>query len=52
MDTPKRRLLKAKIAVALLEELGRRPTNEELERFFRVLVKAAFGYTLTPGGAR
>jgi hypothetical protein len=49
MDTPHQRLLKAKISVALLEELGRRPTNEELQQFLRVLLKAATGYTLASG---
>jgi len=55
MDSPhqhEQRLLKAKISLALLEELGRRPTNEELEQFLRVLIKAAFGYKVSPGGLR
>jgi hypothetical protein len=52
MDTQRHRILKAKISLALLEELGRRPTNEELEQFLRVLLKAAVGYTLAPGGLR
>jgi len=39
----KKKLLKAKISIALLDELGRKPTNEEVEKFFlfaRVLYKA------------
>jgi hypothetical protein len=42
----KRRLLKAKIAVALHDELGRVPTPEEIERVFlltRVMYKAVLG---------
>jgi hypothetical protein len=55
MNTPllqQQRLLRAKISVALLEELGRRPTDRELEQYLRVLTKAAFGYKLSPGGLR
>jgi hypothetical protein len=40
------RLLKAKIAVALRDELGRVPTREEIERVFlltRVMYKAVLG---------
>ena len=33
MTDPQKRLLKAKIAVALLDELGRRPTPQEVDRF-------------------
>jgi hypothetical protein len=33
MTDQQKRLLKAKIAVSLLEELGRRPTPHEVERF-------------------
>ena len=33
MTDHQKRLLKAKIAVALLDELGRRPTPQEVERF-------------------
>ena len=42
----KKKLLKAKIAVALLDELGRKPTEQEIEKFFlaaRVLYKAVLG---------
>jgi hypothetical protein len=48
MPTPdqKKRLLKAKIAVALQDELGRVPTKEEIDRVFlltRVMYKAVLG---------
>jgi hypothetical protein len=48
MPTPeqKKRLLKAKIAVALHDELGRVPKQEEIEQIFllaRVLYKAVLG---------
>lgn len=46
MTEQKKRLLKAKISVALLDELGRRPTDQEVDRFFlaaRVLYKAVLG---------
>jgi hypothetical protein len=42
----KKRLLKAKIAVALRDELGRVPKKEEIERVFlltRVMYKAVLG---------
>ena len=42
----KKRLLKAKIAVALHDELGRVPTTEEIEQVFlltRVMYKALLG---------
>ena len=42
----KRRLLKAKIAVALHDELGRVPTQKEIEQVFlltRVMYKAVLG---------
>ena len=42
----KRRLLKAKIAVALQDELGRVPTSKEIEQVFlltRVMYKAVLG---------
>ena len=45
----KRKLLKAKIAVALQDELGRVPKNEEIERVFlltRVMYKAVLGLHL------
>jgi hypothetical protein len=40
MPTPeqKRKLLKAKIAVALQDELGRVPTKEEIDRVFLLLI--------------
>jgi hypothetical protein len=48
MPTPKqkKKLLKAKIAVALHEELGRVPKTEEIEQVFllaQVLYKAVLG---------
>ena len=48
MPTPeqKKKLLKAKIAVALHNELGRVPTQKEIEHVFllaRVLYKAVLG---------
>ena len=48
MPTPeqKKKLLKAKIAVALHDELGRVPKKEEIEQVFllaRVLYKAVLG---------
>jgi hypothetical protein len=46
MDERKKKLLKAKISLALLDELGRRPTEQEIERYFlaaRVLYKAVLG---------
>ena len=48
MPTPeqKKKLLKAKIAVALHDELGRVPKTEEVEQVFllaRVLYKAVLG---------
>jgi hypothetical protein len=42
----KKNLLKAKIAVALQDELGRVPTKEEIDRVFlltRVMYKAVLG---------
>jgi hypothetical protein len=42
----KKKLLKAKIAIALQDELGRVPTKEEIERVFlltRVMYKAVLG---------
>jgi hypothetical protein len=42
----KKKLLKAKIAVALQDELGRVPTKKEIERVFlltRVMYKAVLG---------
>ena len=46
MTETQKRLLKAKISLALLDELGRAPTNTEIERFTlaaRVLYKAVLG---------
>ena len=46
MTDQRKRLLKAKIAIALNDELGRQPTAQELERFTlaaRVLYKAILG---------
>lgn len=46
MNEEKKRLLKAKVSLALLDELGRRPTEAEIERFTlaaRVLYKAVLG---------
>jgi len=46
MDERKKKLLKAKISLALLDELGRRPTEQEVERYSlaaRVLYKAVLG---------
>ncbi len=46
----KKRLLKAKIAVALHEELGRVPKTEEIEQVFllsRVMYKAVLGLHFT-----
>ncbi len=46
MTDQKKRLLKAKIAVALQNELGRVPKTEEIEQVFllaRVLYKAVLG---------
>jgi hypothetical protein len=48
MPTPeqKKKLLKAKIAVALQDELGRVPKKEEVDRVFlltRVMYKAVLG---------
>lgn len=46
----KKRLLKAKIAVALSDELGRVPTEEEINTIFltaRVMYKAVLGLHFT-----
>ena len=46
MTEQRRKLLKAKIATALLTELGRKPTNTEVDHFFlaaRVLYTAVLG---------
>jgi hypothetical protein len=46
MHEEKKRLLKAKISLALRDELGRRPTDAEIERYTlaaRVLYKAVLG---------
>ncbi len=46
MSDQKKKLLKAKISIALLDELGRKPTEQEVERYFlaaRILFKAVLG---------
>lgn len=46
MNEQKKKLLRAKVAVALLDELGRKPTPVEVEKFTlaaRVLYKAVLG---------
>jgi hypothetical protein len=46
MTDQQKRRLKAKISLALLDELGRRPTAQEIERYSlaaRVLYKAVLG---------
>jgi hypothetical protein len=46
VNEQKKRLLKAKIALALRDEFGRRPTQQEIEKFTlaaRVLYKAVLG---------
>ena len=46
MTEQKKRLLKAKVAVALRNELGRQPTPQEIEKFTlaaRALYKAVLG---------
>jgi hypothetical protein len=46
MPEQKKKLLKAKIAVALHDELGRVPTKKEIDRIFlltRVMYKAVLG---------
>jgi hypothetical protein len=46
MEDGKKKMLTAKISVALLDELGRIPTREEIERYARaarVLYKAVLG---------
>ena len=50
MPEHKKRLLKAKIAVALHDELGRVPKTEEIEQVFllsRVMYKAVLGLHFT-----
>ena len=52
MTTPeqKKQLLKAKIAVALCDELGRVPKEEEINQVFllsRVMYKAVLGFHFT-----
>ena len=46
MTEQKKKLLKAKVALALRDEFGRRPTEQEIEKFTlaaRVLYKAVLG---------
>jgi hypothetical protein len=50
MTEQKKRLLKAKIAVALQNELGRVPTEDEIDNIFltaRVMYKAVLGLHFT-----
>jgi hypothetical protein len=50
MNEQKKRLLKAKIAVALHDKLGRVPKTEEIEQVFllsRVMYKAVLGLHFT-----
>ena len=50
MTEQKKRLLKAKIAVALQNEMGRVPTEEEIDNMFlwaRVMYKAVLGLHFT-----
>jgi hypothetical protein len=51
----KKKLLKAKIAVALHDELGRVPKKEEIDRVFllaRVMYKAVLGLHFQPPAAK
>jgi hypothetical protein len=46
MTEQKKKILRAKIALALRDELGRRPTEQEVERYTlaaRILYKAVLG---------
>jgi hypothetical protein len=46
MNTQQKRLLTAKVAIALFDEFGRKPTPEEVEKYSRVarvLYKAVLG---------
>ena len=46
MDKQKNKLLKAKISLALRDELGRNPSEQEIKKFYfvaRVLYKAVLG---------
>lgn len=46
MEEKKKRLLKAKVSIALLDELKRKPTEQEVERYSlaaRVLYKVILG---------
>ena len=46
MNDQKKKLLKAKVALALRDELGRRPTDQEVAKYTlaaRVLYKAVLG---------
>lgn len=51
----KKKLLKAKIAVALHDELGRVPKKEEIDRVFllsRVMYKAVWGFIIKGSSRR
>ena len=55
MTEQKKKLLKAKVALALRDELGRRPTDQEIEKFTfaaRVLYKAVLGLHFERSGQK
>jgi hypothetical protein len=55
MTEQKKKLLKAKVALALRDELGRRPTDQEIEKFTlaaRVLYKAVLGLHFEHNGQK
>jgi hypothetical protein len=55
MNEQKKKLLKAKVALALRDELGRRPTDQEIEKFTlaaRVLYKAVLGLHFERNGQK
>ena len=55
MTDQKKKLLKAKVALALRDELGRRPTEQEIEKFTlaaRVLYKAVLGLHFERNGQK
>lgn len=46
MEEKRKKLLKAKISLALRDELGRKPSEQEVDRYYfaaRVLYKAVLG---------
>ncbi len=53
MTTTQHKLLRARAALALREELGRRPTDAELQLLLRVIEKAVAGLRMfmQEGGA-